>query len=193
MAQQQARPQLSYLESIRGQYWRLDLKAIVASVLLGVLMTVLGAIMERLDAALTGGTFVILGAVNFYTWNALSSLFFRLPGGIITGLVNAFISFATAASPMSAWFIPTNTLAALVFVLVAARMDMRHWWQHLVSNILAVWLSMLVILAGLLVTIKLPLNIALVSYIVTSIAGTVGGTILSVIIARAVDRSRVLQ
>lgn len=188
----QARSQSGYLESIRGQYWRIDMKAIVGSVLLGVLMTVLGAVMERLDSALTGGAFVVLGAINFFTWSAVSSLFFRLPGGIITGLVNAFISFATAASPMSPWFIPTNTVAPLVFVLVAARLEMRQWWQHLVANLLAVWIANLVILMGLLVTIKLPLNIALTSYAVTSLAATVGATILSAIIARAVDRSRVL-
>jgi hypothetical protein len=42
-------------------------------------------------------------------------------------------------------------------------------------------------------TLQLPFNIAFTSYLVTSIAGTIGATVLSVLIARAVDRSRVLQ
>jgi hypothetical protein len=178
---------------LRGKYWRVDARAIVGSVLLGTLMTVLGSIVERIDASLTGGAFVILGAINFYTWNAISSLFFRLPGGIITGLINALISFGTAASPMSVWFIPTNMVAAAIFVLVAAQLAMNRWWHYLVANVVSVWISMLVILLGLLVTINLPISIALTSYVVTSVAGTVGATILSYLIALAVERSNILQ
>lgn len=183
----------SYLASIQGQLWRWDLKAIVGGVLFGVLMTVLGQIVERLDTALTGGAFVILGAVNFYTIASLSTLLFRLPGGVITGLTNAFIAVATGTSPMAPWFVPTNTLFAIVYALVAWRLPMNRWQHHLMATGIGVWVSMLIILWGLLVTIKLPINIALASYVVTSVAGTIGGAILTMLIANAVDKSRVLQ
>lgn len=183
----------SYLASVQGQLWRWDLKAIVGGVLFGVLMTVLAQIFERLDTALTGGAFVVLGAVNFYTIASLSTLLFRLPGGVITGLTNAFIAIATGTSPMAPWFVPTNTLFAIVYALVAWRLPMNRWQHHLMATGIGVWVSMLIILWGLLVTIKLPINIALASYVVTSVAGTVGGAILTMLIANAVDKSRVLQ
>jgi hypothetical protein len=183
----------SYLASVQGQLWRWDLKALVGGVLFGVLMTVLGQIMERLDTALTGGAFVILGAINFYTIASLSTLLFRLPGGIITGLTNALIAIASGTSPMAPWFVPTNVLFAVVYALVIWRMRMDQFQHYLVAAIVGVWLSMLVILYGLLVTIKLPMNVAITSYVVTSIAGTVGATVLTMLIAKAVDRSRVLQ
>lgn len=186
-------PAGGYVESMAGRLWRWDLKAIVGAVLFGVLMTVLGAVVERIDTALTGGAFVILGAVNFYTMAALSTLLFRLPGGVITGETNALIAVATGTSPMAPWFIPTNAAFAVLYALVVWKLKMDTWWHHLLANFIGVWGSMLIILWGLLVTIKLPLNIALTSYLVTSVAGTIGATILSVIIARAVDRSRVLQ
>jgi hypothetical protein len=178
---------------MEGKLWRWDLKAIVGAVLFGVLMTVLGAVVERIDTALTGGTFVILGAVNFYTIAALSTLLFRLPGGIITGETNALIAVATGSSPLALWVIPTNGIFAILYALVAWKLKMDQWWHHLVANAIGVWGSMLFILWGLLATFNLPMNIALTSYAVTSIAGTIGATILSVLIARAVDRSRVLQ
>lgn len=190
---QQAGSAESYLASVRGQLWRWDLKAIVGSVILGVVMTVLAAFAERIDTALTGGAFVVLGAINFYTIAALSTLLFRLPGGLITGQVNALIAVATGTSPMAPWFIPTNAVFPIVYILAARRMRMESWADHLVASALGVWISMLVILYGLLVTIQLPLNIALTSYVVTSIAGTAGATVLTKLIADAVDRSRVLQ
>lgn len=195
MAQTATKPgmQGSYLATVQGHLWRWDLKAIVGGVLFGVLMTVLAQIVERLDTALTGGAFVILGAVNFYTIASLSTLLFRLPGGLITGLTNALIAIATGTSPMAPWFVPTNALFAIVYALVIWRMRMDRWQHYLLATAIGVWASMLIILWGLLVTIKLPLNIALTSYVVTSLAGTIGATILTMIIAKAVDRSRVLQ
>lgn len=182
-----------YLESMSGRLWRWDTRALIGSVLLGVVLTVIGGFVERIDTALTGGAFVILGAINFYTIAALSTLLFRLPGGVLTGETNALIALATGSSPMAPWFIPTNAAFPIIYGLVIWRLKMDRWWHHLVANVLGVWISMLFILWGLLVTIELPLNIALTSYAVTSVAGTVGATILSILIANAVDRSGVLQ
>ncbi len=184
---------MSYLASIQGQVWRWDLKAIVGSVLLGVVMTVLAAVMERLDTALTGGAFVILGAINFYTIASVSTLLYRLPGGVITGETNAIIAIATGTSPMAPWFAPTNAVFAIIYALAVRNLRMDRWSHYLLASVAGVWLSMLIILYGLLVTIKLPLNVALTSYVVTSLAGTVGSTILTRVIAQGVDRSRVLQ
>lgn len=185
--------QASYLGTIQGHLWRWDLKAIVGGVLFGVLMTVLAQIMERLDTALTGGAFVVLGGVNFYTIASLSTLLFRLPGGLITGLTNALIAIATGTSPMAPWFVPTNAAFAIVYALVIWRLRMDRWQHYLLGAVIGVWLSMLIIMWGLLVTIKLPMNVAFTSYVVTSLAGTVGATVLTMIIAKAVDKSRVLQ
>lgn len=185
--------QTSYLGTIQGQLWRWDLKAIIGSVLLGVVLTVLAAVAERLDTALTGGAFVVLGAINFYTIASVATLLYRLPGGVLTGEVNALIAIATGTSPMAPWFAPTNAAFAIIYAVVVRNLRMDRWTHYFVASALGVWLSMLIILYGLLVTIKLPLNVAIVSYIVTSIAGTVGSTILALVIARAVDRSRVLQ
>jgi hypothetical protein len=184
---------VSYLEQMQGKLWRWDLVAIVGSVLLGVVMTVLAAVMERVDTALTGGAFVILGAINFYTIAALATLLFRLPGGLIAGQTNAFIAVATGTSPMAPWFIPTNAAFAIIYALVIWKFRMDRWWHHLLANVLGVWLSMLIIAWGLLVTIELPLNIVVISYLVTSVAGSLGATVLSIVLANAVDRSRVLQ
>jgi hypothetical protein len=182
----------NYLEEIRGKVWRWDLKALVGSVLLGVLLTVVNAVLERIDAALTGGAFVILGAIGFATFTALSTLFFRLPGGFITGEVNALISTATAASPMSPWFFPANALFPIAYALIAWKLPMTRWWHHLLANGAGMTLTDVPILIGLLVTLKLPLGVALVSFVVTTASGIVGSTILTVLIARAVARSRVL-
>lgn len=195
MSQAGVNPQgtAGYLNTVQGQLWRWDLKSLVGSVLLGVVLTVVGSLAERIDAGLTGGAFVIMGAINFVTFCALSTLLFRLPGGIITGLINAFIAVATASSPMSPWFIPTNALFALIFALLIWKLPMDKWWHYFVSILVAHALDMVIILCGLLVTIKLPLNIALVSYLVATLAGAIGGTIFAMAIAKAVEKSRVLQ
>jgi len=182
----------NYIKEWRGRLWRWDLKALVGAVLLGVLLTVVNAVLERIDAALTGGAFVVLGAVGFATFAGLSTLFFRLPGGFITGETNALISLATAASPMSPWFIPANATFPIVYAIVIWKLPMTAWWHHLIASGIAMFATDVPILIGLLVTIKLPLGVALLSYVVTSIGGTIGATILTYLIAGAVARSRVL-
>lgn len=193
MAQTVAQPApYSFLDEYAFKIFRWDLKAIVGSVLLGVLLTVVNFFLERIDTALTGGAFLIFGGIGFATFAALSTIWFRLPGGVITGEVNAIISLATAASPMSPWFFPTNAIFPIIYTLVLWKFRMDRWWHYVLGSFVSMFGCMLCILLGLLVTLKLPITIAVTSYFVTATSGFVGSAILSIVITRAVNRSRVL-
>jgi hypothetical protein len=182
-----------YLDSIQGTFWRWDSTALVGGFALGILMTLVNAVMERIDMLLTGGSFVILGAVGFYTVASTATLLFRLPGGIVAGEVNAFVALLTGSSVIAPWFIPTNAAYALIYGLVVWKIRMNTWEQHFAANFLGVWLSMLLILFGQLTVLDLPVKLALSSYVVTCVAGTVGATVLSIVIVRAVNRLDILS
>src|SRR5258708_24155542 len=82
--------------------FRLDAKALVAGVILGVVMTIINAgILERVDTALTGGTWFPLAGGTHSTLSVISGLFFRLPAGWITGETTARFAVISRSTPVS--------------------------------------------------------------------------------------------
>src|SRR5712691_12271251 len=84
------------------QIFRFDAKALVAGVILGVVMTIINAgILERVDTAMTGGTWFPLAGGTHSTLSVISGLFFRLPAGWITGETNALFAVIPGSTPVS--------------------------------------------------------------------------------------------
>src|SRR5260370_19465817 len=93
------------------QIFRFDAKALVAAVILGVVMTIINAgILERVDTALTGGTWFPLAGGTHSTLSVISGLFFRLPAGRITGETNALFAVLTGRTPVSSALLINNAL-----------------------------------------------------------------------------------
>src|SRR5258708_33588691 len=84
------------------QIFRFDARALVAGVILGVVMTIINAgILERIDTAMTGGTWFPLAGGTHSTLSVISGLFFRLPAGWITGETHPLLAPITASKPRS--------------------------------------------------------------------------------------------
>src|SRR3989304_10509943 len=86
-------------------FWRFDVKAIVGGVIMGIVIVLVQQVTERIDTVLTGGAFLVLGGTTFGTLIAIASLFFRQPGGLIAGEIQAFVAVATALTPLAPTFI----------------------------------------------------------------------------------------
>ncbi|MGQ9543179.1 MAG: hypothetical protein ACUVTM_03690 [Candidatus Bathyarchaeia archaeon] len=93
---------------------KLDIREILTSTLFGVSAGVLASILERVDAAVTGGNATPLGYTNTYSWLLLSAYLYGPLGALVTTEVQALIGLLTAANPLS-WLWPVvNGLFALV-------------------------------------------------------------------------------
>ncbi len=175
------------------RFWRVDLKAIVGGVFLGLVMVLLVGLGDRADTALTGGAFPILGGVSWATMMGISTLLFGQPGGLIAGLIQGFMDIAMGASPLASIFPVVNAAGSLAFSLVAWRLSMNHWSHYLLAQIVANLVGDALVAAGLYYILELPVDVILVSTGVTAVASTIGGTILTKLVAEAVTRSGVLD
>jgi len=73
--------------------------------MLGVAAGALAMVLERVDAALTGGNYTPLGYINTYTWIIVSAVLLGPVAPIVTTKIQALIGLVTFANPLS-WLWP---------------------------------------------------------------------------------------
>ncbi|MBI4321290.1 MAG: hypothetical protein HY675_22595 [Chloroflexi bacterium] len=188
-----ATAQQAFLSRIEGQFWRVSTKDIIGSVLMGIALNLVQQVTERADAALTGGSFIIFGSISYMTIFTIAAIYFRYPGALITGLVQAGISVATAASPMSPAFVWTNIIQSFAAVLIVWRLSLRPWWHWPVLTFGHGLVGSICIAIGLWLILQLPANVILLSASVTWVIESAVSAPLVAVIARGIDRSGVLD
>lgn len=174
-------------------FWRVDLKAIVGGVFLGLVMVLLVGLGDRADTALSGGAFPIFGGVSWAAMMGISTLLLGQPGGIIAGLIQGFMDIATGASPLAPIFPIVNAAGSLAYFLVARKMVMNRWSHHFIAQVVANLVGDALVAVGLYFILNLPVDVILVSSGVTAVVSIIGGTILTRIVADAAARSGVLD
>jgi len=180
---------LSYIGDKR--YVRLDTKAIVSGVMLGIVMVLVQQVTSRIDVALSGGSFSIVGGITWATVSGLSALLFRQPAGLITGEIQALIGLLTASSPLAPTFFLSNGLGSLAYTWVATRRRMDTWLDHLLAQLVQNLVGNLMVALALLFILHLPLSVVLLSIAVTGGIGAIVSTLLTKPIAESVARSGV--
>jgi len=92
---------------------------IMTSMVFGVAAGILASVLERVDAAMTGGNATPLGYSNTYAWILISAYLYGPLGALITTEIQALIGLLTVANPLS-WLWPAvNAAFALLAGFVA--------------------------------------------------------------------------
>jgi hypothetical protein len=184
---------------IRKTPIRINTRAIVASLLLGIASDLVGQIAERTDTAFFAGSAVPFGYVNASIWMTVTCILFGPIGGIIEGLTQGTLSLLTATSPLAAYFILWNfIMAGMTGVFAVAIQPLRPGRSGLIRQIAVgefmnfvttpVWsVHLLIILLGV------PFYGWLSAYVFYVAIGAVPIPLLSILILRAVLRSRALE
>jgi formate/nitrite transporter FocA (FNT family) len=173
------------------RYLRLDTKAIVAGVMLGIVMVLVQQVTSRIDVALTGGSFSIIGGITWATVSGLSALLFRQPAGLITGEIQALIGLLTASSPLAPTFFLSNGLGPLAYTWVATQRRMDTWLDHFLAQLAQNLVGNVMVALALLFILHLPITVVLLSIVVTGGLGAIGSTLLTKPLAESVARSGV--
>jgi len=169
-----------------------DTRSLVGAVLLGIVFVLVQQVAHRIDALINPAC-VIVGGVTWATMTALVVLCYRQPAGIITAEVAAFTGLATGLSPLALFFIPANGLGSLVYSLVAWKLPMTGWGQHLAAQFATNLAGNVCVAIGLKAILNLPTPVILVAAGITTAAGTIGGTIFTRIIYENVLHAGVLK
>jgi hypothetical protein len=188
----------SVVDYVRKTPFRINTRAIVASLLLGISSDLVGQIAERTDTALFAGSAVPFGYVNASIWMTVTCVLFGPVGGIIEGVTQGTLSLLTATSPLASYFILWNfIMAAMTGVFAVAIQPLRPGRSGLIRQIevgefmnfvtTPVWsVHLLYFLLGE------PFYAWLSAYVFYVAIGAIPIPLLSIVILRAVLRSRAL-
>lgn len=174
------------------KFWRMDTKALVGGVLLGIVFMLTQQIAHRIDSLFSPAV-MIMGGITWATFTALGVLIFGQPSGIIVGETQALVANASALSPVALFFFLANGLASLAYSLVSHRLSMDRWSHHLLTQLVSNVVGNICVLMGLVTILKLPLAAALISSAITCTAGIIGATVLTRIVYDNIKRSRLIN
>lgn len=117
-----------------------DTKSIITCVFLGLTMSVVLQITERIDLALTGGTVAIVAAVVCGVIWIPATAFYGLTGAFITAWINPIISNLTASQPMAPFLFLTNgshvvSMALLVWLMKPRNRGLKFWQVIVIGQV----------------------------------------------------------
>jgi hypothetical protein len=187
------------VEYIRRTPFKINTRGIIASLLLGIAADLVGQLAERTDTALFAGTAVPFGYVNASIWMTVTCMLFGPIGGVIEGVVQASLSLLTDTSPLAPYFIPWNiVMAAMTGVFCIAIQPLRSGRSGTLRQVAAgefmnfvttpIWsVNLLIFLLGL------PVYAWLTAYLFYVGVGVIPIPLISILITRAILRSRALD
>jgi len=122
----------STLPNWRFRLVRRDTRSVITCVFLGLTITVMLQIIERIDLALTGGSIPIIASMVVVAIWVPASAFYGLTGALITAWINPLISNLTASQPMAPFLFFTNAahtipIVLLVWALKPRSRGLRLW------------------------------------------------------------------
>jgi len=173
------------------KFARMDTKALVGAVFLGIVFVLVQQVAHRIDAMINPSS-VIIGGVTWAIFTGLVVLLYGQPAGLITAEIQAMVAVASGLSPLAPFFIPANGLASLAFSLVAWKFSMDKWSHHLIAQIISNVVGNICVGFGLSMVLHLPLPVILIASGISTVAGIAGGTILTKVIYENVKKSGVI-
>lgn len=147
-------------------FFRTDTKALVGSVILGIVFVIACQATGFIDNLLpTGKAGMYL--VNGTCWaffSGIIALLYRQPAGLIAGEVEAIISIWY--SPLWLAFIIANALGSFGVSLVAKKCSMEKWSHHFLAQFACNVLGNAAVFVGLILIYNLPVKVAFVETLI---------------------------
>ncbi|MFA0814983.1 MAG: hypothetical protein ACC608_04265 [Anaerofustis sp.] len=153
---------------MQKQLFRTDTKALVGSVIMGIVFVIASQVTGFIDDLLPwgkAGMYLINGTVWAFM-TALITLMYRQPAGLIAGEVEAIIS--VWYSPLWVSFLFANAVGSIMISLVAAKCSMEKWWHHILAQFLCNFFGNCVVCVGLVKVYNMPLNVAIIESLIVA-------------------------
>ncbi|NBJ14645.1 MAG: hypothetical protein FNP40_03555 [Dehalobacter sp. 4CP] len=178
---------------MKNKFLRTDTKALVGSILLGIVFVIACQATGFIDNLLpTGkaGMYLINGTV-WASFTALIVLLYKQPAGIIAGEVEAIISIWY--SPLWIAFIFANAIGSLAVSFVAAKYSMEKWGHHIFAQFLCNVLGNAVVCIGLIYIYQLPVKVAVVEALITIAVCWPLSTVITKLVYDSIKKSGLAQ
>lgn len=171
--------------------FRTDTKALVGSVIIGIVFLIMMQVTGRIDAILDP-TFLLFNGTCWAFFTGLIVLMYKQPAGIIAGLLEAIVAMATAYSPLAFFFLFANTLGSIAYSLVTRKYSMEKLSHHILAQAACTISGNFCVMLGLIFVIHLDWKVALVTSSITTLVGTVIAGILTHNVYRSLQKSSLL-
>ena len=165
-----------------------ETSAVITTVFMGLIMTVILQISNLVDTALAGGTIPILSAVVCSAIWIPAAMFYGLTGALTTAWINPVIANLTASSPMAPFLFLTNAAhtvpIALLTLLIKRRDRGLRLWQVIVIGQLGGVADSLVYGLGNRLILQMPWDFITFQVLVTQPCFLVGSLVTFAIMRR---------
>lgn len=173
--------------------FRTDTKALVGSVILGIVFVIACQAMGFIDNLLpTGkaGMYLVNGSCwAFFT--GIITLLYKQPAGLIAGEVEAIISIWY--SPLWVAFIFANAVGSIAVSIVAKKCSMDKWIHHIIAQFFVNVLGNAIVCVGLVKIYGLPLNVAIIESIITAAVCFVVATVVQKLVYDKMRKSGLVK
>jgi hypothetical protein len=163
------------------RFFPTDTRSLISSVFLGLGMTVMLQIAERIDFAYSGGTLFFVATMFVPTFENPASMFFGLPGALLVAWINPVVANLTATSPLSFLFFATNALHTVPLTLLVWAFKPKHrgfnFVEFLIINQIAGLLDVLPTIWGVLAVLNVPSGVAIGGYFIHQVGFFIGSFI----------------
>lgn len=173
------------------KFFRTDTKALVGSVIVGILFVIMEQVTGRIDGILDP-TLLLLNGTTWSFFTGLIVLMYKQPAGIIAGLVEAIVAMATAYSPLAFFFLFANTIGSIGYSLAARHLSMEKLSHHILAQIACNIPGNFCVMIGLIYVIHLDWKIALLTSTITTVVATIVAGILTKSIYGSLQKSSLL-
>lgn len=110
--------------TFKEKFFRTDTRSLVGAVIRGIVFLIMMQVAGRINGILDP-SFLLLNGCCFVLFTGLIFLMYRLPAGIIAGLVEAPVARATGHSPLAVVFLVAYVVDSLVYSLIAIGLPME--------------------------------------------------------------------
>jgi len=171
--------------------FRTDTKALVGSVIIGIVFLIMEQVTGRIDGILDP-TLLLLNGTTWAFFTGLIVLMYKQPAGIIAGLVEAIVAMATGYTALAFFFLFANVIGSIAYSLIARNFSMEKLSHHIYAQIGCNVTGNFFVMIGLIYVIHLEWKIALLSASITTLVATIVAAILTKSVYGALQKSALL-
>ncbi len=173
----------------KNSIFRTDSKALVGSVILGIVFVIACQATGFVDNLMPWGK-VGMYLINGSVWalfTGIIALLYKQPAGIIAAEVEALIS--VLFSPLWICFIFANAISSAAMSVVASKLSMEKLWHHIVAQFFVNFLGNCVIGVGLVKIYSLPVKVAVIESLIVFAVCWVVASVLEKVVYDAIKKS----
>jgi len=176
---------------LKEKLFRTDTKALVGSVIVGILFVIMEQVTGRIDGIMDP-TLLLLNGTTWSFFTGLIVLMYKQPAGVIGGLVEVIVAMATAYSPLAFFFLFANTIGSIGYSLVARNFSMEKLSHHILAQIACNVPGNFCVMIGLIYVFHLDWKIALLTSSITTVVATIVAGILTKKVYGSLQKSSLL-